>query len=191
MRNCKPMLSVLGLVLAFAVAGAAGDAPLTFKFTAINIPGAAQVFPGGVNDSGVMVGAYLDTSGVYHGFMLKGKTVTTIDDPKGTNNICKNISPKGAAIVGYYLNASDYSVSFLFKNNKFTAIPGPKGAVSTQAYGINDAGEIVGEFLDSNFLAHGFLLKGGKYTTLNVPTAVITEATGINDSGTIVLYWEN
>lgn len=49
----------------------------------------------------------------------------------------------------------------------------------------------MGVFVDAKSLSHGFALKSGKYTTLNVPKAVITEAAGINNQGTIVLYWEN
>jgi uncharacterized membrane protein len=39
---------------------------------------------------------------------------------------------------------------------------------------------------------HGFILKGGKYTTLNAPGSNrFTWATGINNSGDIVLYWDD
>src|SRR5580704_12377520 len=38
---------------------------------------------------------------------------------------------------------------------------------------------------------HGFLLAGKKYKTLDVPGALATIATGINNQGHIVLYWQD
>ena len=72
MRNYKAMLRVFAIWLSVSAVSAAPT--LTFKFKAITIPGATQVFTGGVSDSGVIVGGYSDTSGAFHGFTLKGKS---------------------------------------------------------------------------------------------------------------------
>lgn len=191
MKNRKSILCVLGFVLTFMVAATAADAPrLTFRFTTIEVPGAAQTLPRGVNQTGVIVGSYVDHRAVNHGFMLKGNTVTTIDDPKGTDSFCHNISFPGAlAIVGSYTNSSGKAVGFLYKNRQFTDVPGPAGATGSFALGLNDSGEIVGSYLDAGGATHGFLLKGGAYKTLDVPGATATTATEINKNGFIVLYW--
>ena len=195
MKNCKSILCVvLGFALACAVAATAGDAPkLTFTFTKANVPGAMQTGPSGINNAGVMVGGYVDKNSVSHGYILNGKKLTTLDDPKamaGTTGP-ENLNPNGAiSVVGVYNNSSGNTVGFLYKDGKYTDIPGPTGAVSSAAVSINDKGAIVGDYVDTNGRTHGFLLKGKKYTTLDEPAAFgTTAASGINNAGWIVLWY--
>jgi hypothetical protein len=197
MKNCKSILCVvLGFALACAVAATAGDAPkLTFTFTKANVPGAMQTGPSGINNAGVMVGGYVDKNSVSHGYILNGKKLTTLDDPKamaGTTGP-ENLNPNGAiSVVGVYNNSSGNTVGFLYKDGKYTDIPGPTGAVSSAAVSINDKGAIVGDYVDSNGRTHGFLLKGKKYITLDEPAAFgTTAASGINNAGWIVLWFVN
>jgi uncharacterized membrane protein len=49
----------------------------------------------------------------------------------------------------------------------------------------------VGAYKDASFKTHGFLLKNGKYKELDVNGNGTTSATGVNNSGDIVLYWDN
>ena len=195
MKNCKSILCVvLGFALACAVAATAGDAPkLTFTFTKASVPGAMQTGPSGINNAGVMVGGYVDKNSVSHGYILNGKKLTTLDDPKamaGTTGP-ENLNPNGAiSVVGVYNNSSGNTVGFLYKDGKYTDIPGPTGAVSSAAVSINDKGAIVGDYVDTNGRTHGFLLKGKKYTTLDEPAAFgTTAASGINNAGWIVLWY--
>jgi probable HAF family extracellular repeat protein len=193
MKNSKLITSVLAFVLAIIVAAAAAERPpLTFKFTTTNVPGAIQTTPAGVNNAGVSVGQYEDRSKVFHGYLLDGKRLTTLDDPKGSNTVCANLNPNGEiSIVGAYTNSMGNSVGFLHHEGEFTDIPGPAGATASAAYGINDSGAIVGFYKDSSGVTHGFLLKGKTYTTLDVPGASSTVALGINNGGSIVLFWVN
>lgn len=193
MQFAKSSLLGLAAVFAFALPARTAAAPtLDFAFTNFTLPFVTVVVASGVSQAGVIVGSYEDFNGVYHGFVLKGVNVTTIDAPKAQYSFCEKISPNGLAIVGYYTTTRNFAgVGFLLKNKKFTDILGPKGAVAAIPVGVNDAGEIVGSYIDSSFHQHGFTLKNGKYTSLNVPGAVITGATGINNDGTIVLYWQN
>ena len=117
------------------------------------------------------VGSYTDSGGVAHGYILKGKKVTTLDDPKATAGTtgASNIQYNGTAVVGVYTNSAGVTVGFLYKGGKFKDIPGPKGNLGTSANAINDAGDVVGNYTDSAGVIHGFLLKGGKYKTLDVP----------------------
>jgi len=192
MKNCKSMLCVLGFALMCSVHASAGDAPkLTFTFTKANIPGALQTYTYGVNNAGVMVGSYRDKSSE-HGYILNGKKLTKLEDPKGQpgSTIAYSLNPNGAiSVVGVYNTASGTTVGFLYKNGKYTDIPGPTGTRQSSANSINDAGAIVGSYVDSNDVMHGFLLKGEKYTTLHAPGATEgTAAMGINAQGWIVLY---
>jgi uncharacterized membrane protein len=193
MRYSISLACVLGLGLALIATAFAADAPpLNLRFTTINVPGALQTLSLGINNSGVIVGQYVDKSGVAHGYILNGKRVTTVDDPNGEDTFCNKVSSNVAiAVVGSYTNLNtNEDAAFLYKHGKFTDIPGPTGAIASAAYGINDRGEIVGYYLDSARVPHGFLLKGSTYTTLDVPGALRTFATGINNKGYIVLAWE-
>jgi len=192
MKNYNSTLVVLAL--ACTVAATAADAPkLTFTFTKTGILGAVQTGPSGINNAGVIVGEFVDKQSVSHGYILQGKTLTTLDDPKGVagSTGAENLNPNGPIwVVGAYDNSSGNPVGFLYKSGKYTDIPGPAGAVSSVASGINDQGSIVGDYVDSGGATHGFLLKGKKYTILDVPAAFgTTAASGINNAGWIVLWW--
>jgi probable HAF family extracellular repeat protein len=193
MKNCKSILCLLAFALTFTVVAAtAADAPpLTFTFVKASVPGATSTSPGGINNAGMSVGGYVDSSGASHGYILKGKKFTTLDDPKGKAGTtgASNIQYNGTAVVGVYTNTAGVTVGFLYKGGKYTNVPGPKGNLGASANGINDSGQIVGNYTDSGGVIHGFLLKGGKYTTLTVPGGLGTVATGINNKGTIVAYY--
>lgn len=189
MKTCRLMLYVLAF--GFACTAIAAAPTLTFTFTKANVPGAMVTSPGGINNTGMSVGAYVDSGGVAHGYILKGKTFTKLDDPKaktgGTG--ASNIQYNGTALVGAYTNTAGVSVGYMYKSGKYTDIPGPSGNTGTSANAINDSGEIVGNYADSAGVQHGFLLKAGKYTKLTVPGGLGTVATGINNKGVIVAYY--
>jgi hypothetical protein len=91
MKNCKSLACILGLVLAFILAAAGADKPpLTFKFTTAGVPGALVTTPGGINNAGATAGQYEDSSKVFHGYILSGKNLTSMDDPNGTGKLFQN-----------------------------------------------------------------------------------------------------
>lgn len=180
------------LVFIVAVATAANAPELTFKFTKNKLPGAYDTEPSGINNAGVTVGSYYeDTGGYWHGYILNGKKLTTLDAPKSTGTYALGLPYNGViAVVGYYIPGGKvWSEGFLYKKGKFTEVPGPIEAISSVGTGINDKEEIVGYYADSSTVRHGFLLQGKNYTTLDVPGATNTYAEGINDKGYIVLGW--
>jgi hypothetical protein len=195
MKTNKLILCVFGFALLFIVGAArAADAPkLTFKFTKKSVPGALQTIVAGINNEGVMVGQYQDKGkGFYHGYVLSGKKLTTLDVPNGHNTGATGINFNGAiSVVGSYISSHGKSVGFRYtpRTKQFTDIPGPEGATSSYAKGVNDRGWIVGDYQDSSGVYHGFLLKGKKYTILDVPGAVVTSPNGINNEGNIALTW--
>ena len=194
MKNYKSITSMLAFVLLFIVAAAtAANAPeLTFKFTKNNVPGARDTEPEGINNAGVTVGQYQDTSGVWHGYILNGNNLITLDDPNGSNTYASGLPYNGPiTVVGYYTNSAGAYVGFQYKSGTFTDILGPTGAIASAALGINDKKEIVGAYEDSSHVWHGFLLQGSNYTTLDVPGHVGIQAQGINNKGDIVLAWSD
>jgi hypothetical protein len=75
MKTCTQILGVLEFALACTVAATAADAPkLTFTFTKVNVPGAMQTGPSGINNAGVIVGGYVDKNSVSHGYILTVKS---------------------------------------------------------------------------------------------------------------------
>ena len=87
------------------------------------------------------------------------------------------------------------SHGFLYANGAFTIIDVP-GASYTFANGINNTGQIVGSFEKNG--VHGFIETRGTFSTIDVPGVsapggrrVSTVATGINDAGHIVGFFDN
>lgn len=74
------------------------------------------------------------------------------------------------------------------------------GATATQARGINTSGEIVGFYQTTscsnytlqvpNCATQGYKRVHGKIVTLNVPNAISTTVTGVNDHGDIVGFYQ-
>ena len=69
--------SLIWLGLALLFVNAAAQTPgLTFKFKTINVAGAQSTGIYGINNAGTMVGSYVDSGGVRHGFELSGGKLT-------------------------------------------------------------------------------------------------------------------
>jgi hypothetical protein len=147
-----------------------------------------------INNNGVEVGFYEDKQGVSHGYILDGETLTTLDDPNGTNTTPQSVQFNSQSeVVGYYTNSSGNTVGFLYDTatQQFTDIPGPTGATLSAAEGINDQGWISGFYMDSGEVIHGFLFQGTTYTTLDPPNTTATYAYGINNNGDVAITWVN
>src|SRR5579864_6329017 len=128
MKNCARFLFVGTLVLTFVFVAIADAPKLAFKFTTIEVKGAQDTRVFGTNNGGVMVGAYVDSGGVDHGFMLKGGKVKTLDDPNGTNTNCEGVNTAGD-VVGFYLKSTGSEQGFLYHKGTFTDV-GPSGATT-------------------------------------------------------------
>jgi hypothetical protein len=188
MKTNKTMLCVLGSMLLFTVAAAsAADAPkLTFKFTTVQIEGAHGTGIYYVNNAGALVGQYVDSAGVTHGFKLLGHTLTTLDDPKwsGRFSECEAINSHNV-IVGDYINSSGISTSFIYQRGKFHDI----GPANSYAYGINDSEIVTGFYQDPAGVYHGYVWHQNTWTRLDKPGASYTLAAGINNNGLITVQW--
>jgi hypothetical protein len=157
-------------------------------------------WPTAINPARVIVGYYLDTNSVYHGFIRsRDGSFTSIDAP-GAGNLANAYPTQGTqaisinqagTIVGYYTDSSYFTHCFLLaKNGTITNIdpPGSLGS-SPPPNGwtivINDAGTVAGNFSDQNGL-HGFLrTPGGTFISFDAPNAYYTIPTGINSIGAI------
>jgi probable HAF family extracellular repeat protein len=95
------------LALAPAVPARAG-----FVFTSFDVPGVPSgTFANGINNSGAIVGYYLDSAGTQHGFLRDPSgTITTIDVPGSTKTNTAGINAAGQ-IVGTFDDASARTAS--------------------------------------------------------------------------------
>lgn len=66
----------------------------------------------GINNSGVIVGLYLEANGAEHGFVKSGGSFTTIDFPKSTLTDVFSINAQGQ-IVGRYTDTAGVTHGFL------------------------------------------------------------------------------
>ncbi len=111
-----------------------------------------------LNDMTTIVGRYIDSSGVYHGFIFKGGEYTDVMVPGSKETIVSGISNKGK-VVGYYRDVSNNSHGFVFDGKSsyqtFDALAG----IGTQAYDINSNGTIVGVYFKGIFDMYGFIAR--------------------------------
>jgi probable HAF family extracellular repeat protein len=191
MNRYSTGLLCLALILStISTAAAQEPATLSFKFTTIRMPKAKQTSIFGINNSGAMVGYYINQKGTIHGLLFVNGKVQNIDDPKsayGTEPV--GVNSDGTIVGDYLIDPSGDIRGFNYQNGKFTDV-GPKGCIESSGAGVNDKGEIVGWCTDSKDVVHGYLWNGKKYISLDYPGANnFTLAWGINNTGLITLQW--
>lgn len=136
------------------------------------------------NSAGTSVGAYFNSTGGSHGWILSGSTSKTFDYPGQTNTELFGINKYGT-IVGTY---NQQLKSFKLKNGVLSSIHFPN-STTTAALAISDMGVVVGRYtISGSNQYHGFVLANGVYKTLDAPNAVApgSYATDVNASGEIV-----
>ena len=150
-------------------------------YTSIQFPGSTLTDVHGINNSGQIVGVYVDSTGVEHGFLKDGNAYISIDFPGATATAAMAISNSGH-IVGNYLDSTGVH-NFLLDGSTFTSFSYPENTYSSYVYGINTAGQIIGG--DD----YSWLKEGDTYTPIIFPGASGTYGLGINDFGQIVGLW--
>ncbi len=161
----------------------------------------------GINDSGSIVGQYVDSvSGNTPGFVDANDRFTVVSPvPDAMVTNVQGINNHGLAI-GFYSTDGTHQHGFLYDTlGQFTLLlPDPStarttsgGLVLTQFLGINDNNEAVGYYQTTNGSQFGFLfdLKTQTYTFLDEPEAApvngvqITQITGIDGAGEIAGFY--
>ncbi len=165
-------------------------------FEASDPPGAADMFPSGINASGQIVGYaavfvppfYMGTDN--EGFINNAGTITFFNVPDTNSGTFPNGINGAGLIVGSFIPASGPTVEqgFLDTAGVFTTID-VTGSVSTVPEAINASGEITGTWEDSDGENLGFIDMAGTITTFDVPGAVITEPLAIDDDGMITGWY--
>jgi hypothetical protein len=195
-------LNSAGVAAGFCVSSITGDtiaftySMKTKKFTDIKIKGGTSVEASGINDKGAVVGTYVDSAGVAHGFVKVGTKITKLDPPGAANGTPVGpadgfINNKGVITI-YATNSAGTNVSFTTANNgkTFKAFHGKgEGMTGTAIHNINNNGDIVATVFDTAGNRHGILLHSGKQYVFDDPKGDgknATRADGLNDKLGIV-----
>ena len=126
-------------------------------FTTVDVPFAAacqQV--SSINPAGNMVGAYLDTAGVIHGYIMRAGAFATSDFPGSIQSRANDINAEGTT-VGRYISRDGVSHGYILRGGQFASIEIP-GAIFTGVNKISNAGDMVGRHQTPDGRFHGFLL---------------------------------
>jgi probable HAF family extracellular repeat protein len=163
------------------------------KMTDLGALGTLGSSANGINNSHQVVGSSEVANGSgMHAFLWSNGLMTDLGTLGGTQSIAYAINDVGQ-IVGYASPPNSSVHAFLYSGGKMTDL----GVFfdSSVAEAINSSGVVVGtaDVLNSNGTTdfHAFIHSGGKLQDLNnlIPAgsgSLLTEATGINDTGQIV-----
>ena len=150
----------------------------------------------GLNDDGLAVGYYQDSSGVNHAFELDETTdkFHGLFPPNAKSSVATGISGKGD-IVGWLTTSSGATLGFLLKGAHYTEFAYP-GAVSTQPWSVNWQDDIVGQYQDASGNTHGFILinplTSQSWQRIDEPNATgETVVTSVNDHHTMVGFYQD
>ena len=157
------------------------------KFTDVKPAGSSGgAIAYGINDTGTIIGTYVDASGAQHGFLLTGKTTTSFDVPGEAITLGISINNSGQ-YTSQTADSSGNEHSFINTAGTYTELLFPN-ASSTRVHQINDAGVAALGWIDSAGNEEGGLYESASatYITVNVPNSALTGVEGINDSDTLV-----
>jgi probable HAF family extracellular repeat protein len=114
------------------------------SFTTLTYPGAEQIFPYGINDSGEIVGQIFAGSGADRAFIYSDGVFSFLQVPvPGAITWARGINNLGQ-VTGYY-DVGGVRHGFIYSNGAYETIDYPSTDY-TQPLGINDFGHIVGSY---------------------------------------------
>jgi hypothetical protein len=171
-----------GTIHGFVLTGGIGG-----TFNDVGIGGSTTVEVNGINNLGVSVGDYLDSSGNDHSFLRAASgAITLLPDfaPGAIATTVEGINNSGN-VVGFYQNGSADPAHGLTGNGSSYTTYDVAGSTRTKIFGMNNAGNFVGDY-DNASGRHGFESIGGVVTTLDVPGSTLTVPYSINIKGEVV-----
>jgi hypothetical protein len=184
------------IALGFAVLAIGSAQAQSFNYASVDFPNAIRTRAWGINPGGVIVGDYLDSSSVSHGFFLSEGHYVTVDVPGSLIGLTgtlptslRGVSP-GGDIVGDYFAPPGSSAEctlagsppcikgFLLHRGVFSTVlfPGHSGSIPQR---ITPNGNIYGCFHDVDLMGSmfGFTRTANGFTSIDVPASMHTGAT--------------
>jgi probable HAF family extracellular repeat protein len=192
--------------IAFAGGGPPPATHTHYRFTTIQIAEAEYPIAFGINNEGLVTGYYVDaTTGYFEGYLYQNGTVTTVDVPASymsVDTLLGGVNDKGVAI-GNYDDAGlvSYATLYRVRDQTWTTLPDIAGLPINFGNAINNNGVAVGTAFDGDvngfyyYNGVGWTWDGRDYSFITFPAASEslsgTFASGINDSGKVVGYYED
>lgn len=187
-----------GLIGLALFGGRASAADRAFTYVKIDYPGAQWTLLEGIGPGGEITGMYTDTSGVFHGFVLRRGMFQSIDYPGAAYTDVRALSPGGDLLGNYAMPGENTSLAitpggaplnihgFVLKRDGSLvplAYPGHPNMITQR---ILPDGSVLGCIHDHDYMAsmRGFLWNRGVWTALdgsldglNVPDSMNNGAT--------------
>jgi probable HAF family extracellular repeat protein len=151
-------------------------------FSYFDYPGKLSTIATGINDAGLITGY---TGNFFlQGFLYDGTTFTSVRDGSDTATVVYGINNAGVVVGG----AGDPYTTKPFESlgGRFKTLNFPGTYVYGYASGINNFNQVVG-YTDYD----AYLYSHGTSTKIDIPGAIKTQASGINDNGVIVGSYES
>jgi hypothetical protein len=138
--------------------------------TSFSVPGASSTFAYQLNRSNQLVGYYVDSSGILHGYFrdTNGALHFPIDPLGSTGTVLFGLNDSNW-VVGRYADSSGVTHGLFFiPPNKFFTFDYP-GSTFTSLNGINAHGFICGRYTDASGIDHGILARVSGVLPANEP----------------------
>ena len=158
----------------------------TYDYVTFTGPNGIDIYPQAMNNSGQIVGYYLDSAGTSHGFLRSaGGTFTTIDVPGAVTTTIASISNTGWIAGSYVPSCCNVYRGFRLSPDGMTFVSmAVIDGVNTMALGVNSNGEVMGKAGTSGFVT----TDGVTFATFVAPNGEDTYPMGMNDRGDVVGY---
>jgi hypothetical protein len=103
--------------------------------------------PRQINNHNVVAGSYIDSSGIQHGFTLKGQNFKSFDYPDAVGVTAPEGISDAGVVSGLWTDSGGNRHGFLYDTGtgKFTQIGPNDGSTFQEAWGINNAGLVAGD----------------------------------------------
>jgi probable HAF family extracellular repeat protein len=142
-----------------------------------------------INNNGDVVGKFRDNIAT-KGFLFSSDNYTELLPPDFSWADAQDINNSRVVVGSGSENGLHKGFIYDYDNDAYTVLS-PPGWTGITIYSINEKDEVLGTGRDIDNLIKGFLYKNGEYTTIQVPGALSTRATSINNSGVIVGYFSD
>lgn len=140
-----------------------------------------QVF--GINNDGVLIGAFWDAAAGYtKSFSWHNGVFTVFEAPfPGMTSTYAHSANDAGEIVGAYYTGNPNHGFRLLADGTYVSNDFPD-AIATVNWGVSSSSLVVGEYTDMTNVTHAFLMKNGEYSVFDFPEATYTVAVGIAET---------
>ena len=159
-------------------------------FTGIDVTGAVDTIPLGLNNHGDFVGTVILSDGSQPAFVSLHGRVTMFEVPDATATFAYQLNATNQ-IVGYYIGLDGITHGYMRDSDGTLTYPiDVAGSAGTILFGNNDANWVVGRYTDAAGVSHGlFFTTPDDIVTFDYPGATYTSLNGINRQEFICGYY--